>query len=181
MARNDRPIHGYVYPGDSHPGDNIYTRKPSTAEERRGSSLFGIIPEFTNTLTTGELINGSASETQAALARAEFEDYKKRFFPLEDELINRYDNKGLRDKAIAENTQGVRDAYQADRGIQQRRLSRYGVNLAPDQQRAINRQNQIGQVADVANVRNLTRDAYADLDEQILSGSSSSIAQISGG
>lgn len=137
--------------------------------------------QLTPALTPGQLINGSARDTQAALARAEWADYKSRFFPLEERLISQYDNKALREQAIGENSQAVNRAFDADQGIQQRRLSRYGVSLAPDQKQALERQNQVARVATLTDVRNLTRDAYADLDNQILTGSSASTSEIARG
>ncbi len=131
-----------------------------------------------STLTPGVLINGSARDTQAALAREEWKDYISRFFPLEDKLIDQYDNAAMRETALGENARAVNQAFDADRGIQQRRLSRYGVSLAPDQQAALDRQNQVARVATLTDVRNLTRDAFTDLDSQILTGSSASTAQI---
>lgn len=122
----------------------------------------------------GTLVSGSARDTQAALARAEWNDYKKRFFPLEENLISRYDNASLRNQAMAENHNATNTAFNVDRGVQARRLSRYGTSLSADQQAAQNRENQVSRVAALTDVRNLTRDAYSDIDQQILSGSSSS-------
>lgn len=124
--------------------------------------------------TPGQLVGGSARSTQAALSRAEWNDYKKRFFPLEENLINRYDNASLRNQAMAENHNATNNAFNVDRGVQARRLSRYGTSLSADQQAAQNRENQVARVASLTDVRNLTRDAYADIDQQILSGSSAS-------
>jgi len=137
------------------------------------------LPQVTSgppSLVPGQLINGSARETQAALARAEWDDYKARFFPLEENLINRYNNEGLRNQAIGENVSAVNTAFDTDAGVQQRRLSRYGVSLGADQQSALERNNQVSKVAAVSDVKNLTRGAYADIDQQILSGSSASNA-----
>lgn len=135
------------------------------------------IPQTTSgpaTLTPGQLVNGSARETQAALARAEWDDYKARFFPLEDDLIGRYNNEGIRNDAIAENVSAVGTAFDSNAGTQERRLSRYGTSLAPDQKAALDRDNQVSKVAAITDVKNLTRGAYADIDQQILSGSSAS-------
>ena len=124
--------------------------------------------------TPGSLVSGSARDTQAALARAEWNDYKNRFFPLEENLINRYDNANLRNMAMTENHNATNTAFNVDRGVQARRLSRYGTSLSADQQAAQNRENQVSRVAALTDVRNLTRDAYSDIDQQILFGSSSS-------
>lgn len=124
--------------------------------------------------TPGSLVSGSARDTQAALARAEWNDYKNRFFPLEENLINRYDNANLRNMAMAENHNATNTAFDVDRGVQARRLSRYGTSLSADQQAAQDRENQVSRVAALTDVRNLTRDAYSDIDQQILFGSSSS-------
>ena len=132
-------------------------------------------------LVAGKLVNGSARDTQAALARADWNDYKERYYPIEEELISRYNNKELVNNAIAENTQAVNTAYDTDEGIQQRRLSRYGVSLSADQQAALDRESQVSRVATLTDTRNLTRDTYADLDEQIMSGTAASTAAIASG
>lgn len=128
------------------------------------------------TLVPGQLVRGKASNTQAALARAEFEDYKARFFPLEENLIGRYNNPELRAQSQQENAAAVNTAFDTDAGVQQRRLSRYGTSLSADQQAAQTRDNQVAKVAALTDVRNLTRGAHADIDQQILSGSSTSSA-----
>lgn len=139
------------------------------------------VPATPENLVTGELINGSARDTQAALSRADWNDYKTRFFPLEDELISRYNNEGLRNQAMSESADAVNTAFDTNEGVQQRRLSRYGTSLAPDQQAALNRDNNVARVATLTDTRNLTRDTYADLDEQILSGSASSTQSVASG
>ena len=135
----------------------------------------------TSKITPGQLVNGSSRDTQAALAREDWDDYKERFFPLENKLIDQYNNGERRSNAIAESGEAVNMAFDADAGVQQRRLSRYGTNLSADQQAASDRQNQISKTATLTDTRNLTRDSYADLDSQILSGTSSSSAQTAGG
>ena len=136
---------------------------------------------YNKKIVPGQLINGSSRDTQAALARADWNDYKARFFPLENKLIGQYNNGERRSNAIAENSEAVNTAFDADAGVQQRRLTRYGTHLSADQQAANSRQNQISKTATLTDTRNMTRDSYADLDSQILTGSSSSSAQTAGG
>jgi len=129
----------------------------------------------------GRLVNGSSRDTQAALARADWGDYKKRFFPVEGQLIAQYNNQDRVNSAMAENSSAVNNAFNADAGVQGRRLSRYGTSLSADQQAVNDRQNQIARTATLTDTRNMTRDSYADLDSQILTGSSESSATMQGG
>lgn len=71
-----------------------------------------------------------ASRTAAAIARAQYEDYKNRFVPIRNMLVEEATT-GYQDQLDASMNRtrsAVSGAYDRAEGMQRRRLERYGVN-----------------------------------------------------
>ena len=71
-----------------------------------------------------------ASRTAAAIARAQYEDYKRRFIPIRNMLVSEvttnYDD--MLDQEMGRTRSAVTSGFDRAEGSQRRRLERYGVN-----------------------------------------------------
>lgn len=111
---------------------------------------------------------GAASDTYAAVNRAWFEDYKKRFYPQEDALIAGYNNAG--DRATQMNTAVnlSNQAFNSAASVQSRNLSRYGVNtgIGAGMARSIG----LGRTAATVDAMNTSRQHMNDRDQLLIAG-----------
>lgn len=118
------------------------------------------------------LVNGKASDTLATIYRSQWEDYKARFVPLENEVMGAYKNPSLYRAAEDQARGGVYQTF-ANQPTQ-RNLSRYGVQMSPEQQAAVQRNMQLTRSATAANAVNETRRRMSERDEEIMVGGVSS-------
>lgn len=110
---------------------------------------------------------GIASDTLARINREQWEDYKNRFIPLEDELIEAYDNPQLRAERMAAVTDEAKLASDNALDITNRQLSRYGQNANSV---GGNREARLTKVANIVDAQNLNRDKMNARDQLLLSG-----------
>jgi len=71
-----------------------------------------------------------ASRTAAAIARAQFEDYKNRFVPIRNMLVEEATT-GYQDQldaSLDRTRSAIGNSFDRSEGMQRRRLERYGVN-----------------------------------------------------
>ena len=110
-------------------------------------------------------VNASEAQTnsdgvQADLTRARWEDFKRRYRPVEQEVINKLGGDG-NDEA---NRAGAIAARQHE--VQARelgaQLAARGTSLTPAQRRAVNRQRGLARSLDVATAENTTRRGVRD-------------------
>lgn len=127
---------------------------------------------FVNAPTTGK---DRARETRAMLARAEFEDYKKRFLPVELRAINEMttDFGTLTNQELDRSAYAINNAYKAGLGMQSRRLARYGLS-APTDNSAMNRSN----VSTLVGGLNYATQNAEDRRNAFIGGGMSSLAEV---
>jgi|GEM_PF-884474 len=109
-----------------------------------------------------------ASKTYAQITRDQWDDYMKRFVPIEDELIASYQNPEQRAARIdyARNTSD--SAFNSSVGVDQRQAARYGINKANDP--AYTRRIGLGMTAASVDATNQVRAHLDDKDKMLLSG-----------
>lgn len=116
---------------------------------------------------------GKASDILSKLTRAQWQDYKERFQPIETALMNKttYNNPDLVRESIIGGWNTVNKAY--DTAIESRgnMLSRYGVNQRADEQAAVERSNQIQRSSALVDTANRIRMRLEDRNREIALGS----------
>jgi hypothetical protein len=112
----------------------------------------------------------ASTSDETALARSQYADYKRRYQPIEDLLMSSYNNAGMM-RTRLDDTQGlVNRGFENAAGMQQRTLSRYGVQVSPQQQAQQQRSQQLVQAAGMTDAINESRRAMAQRDEELLAG-----------
>lgn len=110
---------------------------------------------------------GIASDTLARIDREQWEDYKKRFIPLENQLIEAYDNPKLRAERMAAVTGEATAASNNATEIAGRELSRYGQSAASV---GNDRAATMAKTTNVIDAQNTNRDKMTARDQLLLSG-----------
>lgn len=110
----------------------------------------------------------AAQDTLADLYEAEFEDYLRRFFPVEQDLIQQMTTgfEGLQQEEIGRAQEAVARQYANVRGQEGRRQAGYGLNLRPETQSDFQRSETSALIA----ARNFARMRAGERRQQILSG-----------
>lgn len=111
-----------------------------------------------------------AADTRAQLAREDYGDWLRTFAPIEDDLINQYDNPALRARAIAGSMTMANQGLASARESQARRLKGLGIVLTPEQQASQDRKFDIARGLAQVNAANITGRRIDDRDKQILTG-----------
>lgn len=114
---------------------------------------------------------GSAADRFATITRAQWEDYKKRFNPIEDQLLAAYGNPAMRESAITAAQGLTNKAFDTAEATEARELSRYGVTRNADETAANIRTKGLSRTAALVNAANKTRQHIAERDIQLASGS----------
>lgn len=118
---------------------------------------------------TGE---NAASDAASAITRAKYEDWKNRFFPKVDELMNMttYVNKNLVPTETANAFKITNETFDNVTAGQQRNLARYGMSQTAEQRAAQSDALSLGRAAAIVNAEDSTRLALKDRDRAIASG-----------
>ena len=114
------------------------------------------------------LIGASTAE----LIRAQWEDYKQRFRPVENALMQEtgYANPQRRGMAIAEGKAAVNSAFDLSAGIDQRNLGRKGMKRTADQQMVYDRLQGLDRAAALTDAEQRIGQLSDDRDRQIAAG-----------
>lgn len=112
----------------------------------------------------------AASENQAALARAEYDDYKRRFVPIENELIGQLGNRSVYAENVNRATEAAGQAYGTSADEYRRGLSRYGVTASDEQVADQQRQMGLSSAASQSEAANRTRLQTKNRNMQLLGG-----------
>lgn len=109
-----------------------------------------------------------AQQTFAALTRQQWDDYLRNFIPIENELINYATNPQTVQDAVMNARTDVGRSFDVQQGVQARRLRGLGIDLAPDEQAAVDRQTGLARsLADVS-AANLTTERVRDRQQSLL-------------
>jgi hypothetical protein len=112
--------------------------------------------------------NTFASDTYAALTRLQWDDYLRNFVPLENEIIYQATSPQALNDAVMNARTDVANSFDAQQGIQERRLRGLGVALDQDEQQAVDRQTNLSHsLADVT-AANMTTDRVQDRQRSLL-------------
>lgn len=113
-----------------------------------------------------------AATLNAEMQRANFYDYKNKYYQVEDDLASRY--KGEHNDALLSRVQGLVDnQLNSTRGNYHRNLSRYGLDPSSRSTRANERSMAIDNAATKAATMNQARRAIGDEKQRIFFGSGS--------
>jgi hypothetical protein len=112
----------------------------------------------------------SPDQILAGVYRDQWADYVTRFFPLENELVDTYNNPQVHSRIIGEATAKASNAFDSARGSYQRSLGRVG--MAPDAQvqQETERAFGLGRTLAVVDAKNRTRQALVERDQGMLTG-----------
>lgn len=111
-----------------------------------------------------------ADRNRSKIARAEWNDYKKRFRPIENELIGQIGDRSTYADAVTRSTESVSDTYQTGLGELDRNMARYGVTQS-DIERADNaRRYGLSRATSMAEAANRARSAVKNRNMQIMGG-----------
>lgn len=109
-----------------------------------------------------------ASQTFAALTRQQWDDYLRNFVPLENQIIEYATNPQTVNDAVMMARTDVANSFEAQQGINERRLRGLGLTLGADEQRAADRSMGLARsLADVT-AANLTADRVRDRQQSLL-------------
>jgi hypothetical protein len=110
----------------------------------------------------------SASDMFAQATRQQWSNYISTFVPIENSLIKYATDPNTVTNAMSDAHTGVQQAFQAQEGATQRRLTGLGVQLSPDEQAAQSRSSGLTEsLADVQG-QNTARDLTVQRQQSIL-------------
>lgn len=120
-----------------------------------------------------ESFDRQSSMKRAALVRDQWDDYKTRFQPVEDQLINDMGS-GIHTRFNAEGVQraqqGVETAFNSAKGSAMRDYSRMGQNVTGDQRKAMETGFNLEKSASMADATNTARQWDEDRRNAVMSG-----------
>ncbi len=112
-----------------------------------------------------------ASRTFAAISRAQFEDYKRRYRPLEQQLVGAYDNPADRTRLTSEAVGLVNQGFVNADAQFRRRSAGLGATLNPEQQQSYSRSQNLRKGLSQVQAANSTVRRLRDRDLTLLGGS----------
>jgi hypothetical protein len=104
-----------------------------------------------------------ADRINAELSREQYEDYQKRYQPIEKEYIREISDPAFVERGVEDTRQRVQQAEQVNRGITNRAISRSGLNVTPAQEQALDRLRKMGEAKNMTYGIQTARDSYSDL------------------
>lgn len=110
---------------------------------------------------------GVASDTLSAINKSQWEDYKQRYIPIENELMDAYDNPELRQERMAAVTNDAATASDNAQRMTSLSLSRYGQ---ADTSAGDARASQLTKASNIVDARNVNRQQMNSRDQLLISG-----------
>lgn len=127
----------------------------STPATSPGNAL-GFLPE-------GSYKGVDADKLQTGITREQYNDWVTSYVPHENDHIGRLQDDQYYAGQVREAGVQAGRGFDIGQGSLERNLSRYGVNLNPDQQRVLDRIRKFGRDEAVVHAKNTARDRYEDL------------------
>jgi len=153
-------------PSGSIQGMGSFDRVPGGAESTNEGGAFNRIIERARKIDAGELYVGMSEDAlqkeSAALSRSMYEDYKKTYMPIEDEMLQYANNHHLVNDNVDRDVAQAKSGFDVAQGMTDRQMSRYGTNLTNAQRRVRKRKNNVERGNTSVNAANSSRDATAD-------------------
>lgn len=110
----------------------------------------------------------SYQDALADITRQQFEDYKTRFLPVQEQLFDLATNDKLLTEQLERNGESINRAFSQSKESDSRTLGRYG--LSPDNSKQDDNNNSLLKGLTTASVNNETRSSVDDLQNKILTG-----------
>lgn len=158
-------------------GQEIIDQKSAkgTAESLQSENPDAII------LTQATRGGQTSKANMAQVHRAEWDDYLSRFAPIENMLFDKFNDVEGRAQAVDKAGQTMGLAFDQSKDQTNRTISRYGLNMSPEQQANRDRSMEVQRAAGVAGAKNGMRIAKEDQRMGIMAGGLSSVKQQSKG
>lgn len=121
--------------------------------------------------------NSYASQTNANIYRADWEDYKARFAPYEQKLMDLVGNEQNRDSLLQNATDNVNQGFGIAQADFTNRMSNYGVTNNALQQQVNSKTNELSRTAALVGARNGVRTQFKDTENNILAGGLGDVLQ----
>lgn len=119
----------------------------------------------------------TGADNMAKVYRAEWEDYLARFAPIENMLFDKFNDAEGRAASVEKAGQTMGLAFDQSKDQTNRTISRYGLNMSPEQQANRDRSMEVQRAAGVAGAKNGMRIAKEDQRMGIMAGGLSSVKQ----
>lgn len=131
-----------------------------------------------NTMTIAPTMSGkqSGSDNMAKIHRAQWEDYKSRFAPVEDMLFSRFEDETNKTAAVDSAAETMGQAFDRSREQTDREMSRYGLNVSGRKSETRDATFGLKKAAAKAGAKNAMRTAKEDQKMGIMNGGLSTIA-----
>ena len=115
---------------------------------------------------------GKASDMTARLTRAQWDDYKLRFQPIERQLMQEtsYMNPGVVTEQVGSAVTRANRSFDVTRQNHIRGLGRYGITMDPEQQKVFDRLDNLNRSLAVSDAADRTRMMISDRNRAIALG-----------
>lgn len=132
-------------------------------------------------IESGEIRTDSFANTKADLTRAQWEGFKTRYLPVQDNLLSLANNDQLVTEQLNRNKHNIDNSFSLAKQGEDIRMGRYG--LTADNSKQSNNNTGLLKSLTTASVNNETRSAAEDLQTKIITGQGgtpSTLADIGG-
>lgn len=137
----------------------------------------GYVPDYDPTFVNKAHGDKQARKTMGRLTRAEWEDYKRRFRPIEDELIGMVGDSNTMSQDVGRSVSSVNQAFDTTQGQRRRQNSRYGIPSDSAEMQDVDRQMGLAQTKATTEAANRTRRRVKDRNMRVMAGSLSPASQ----
>lgn len=117
---------------------------------------------------TSNIRTDSYQNALADLTRQQFDDYKTRFLPVQEELFGLATSDKLLNEQMARNEENISTSFEQSKVAEDQRLGRYGIEADNSKQSSAN--TGLLKSLTTASVNNETRESVDDLQNSILTG-----------
>lgn len=130
-------------------------------------------PGFTRAPIIVDATSGTAADRLGAITKGRWEDYKNRFVPIEDLLMQQttYGNPALAAQEIGRAEADTGRTFDSLAGSSAIQLGRYGMSMTADQQASSDRINSLSRTGAVIDAANNIRLKLVERNQLIASGS----------
>jgi hypothetical protein len=151
------------------------SRKPEVPHRDRYFSNYG--NNFQQLVPVNKQGKHQATDTAAALIRSQFEDWKRRFFPIEKQLLSEttYGNPNLVNERVAAAQSDVTSQYDTAAAQADRNLAAFGVAPTEEQAGARARMMGLSKATSMVDAANRTRQQVQDETRQLMIGGASAL------
>jgi hypothetical protein len=131
-------------------------------------SLYGLDESALTTDTSSDIRTDSYSNAMSDLTRAQWDDFKTRYLPVQNDLLALASNDTLLNEQLARNEVNVNNSFDTSKKNESMRLGRYG--LTADNTTQDNNNTNLLKNLTSASVNNETRSSVDELQNKIITG-----------